>query len=253
MTRQQIQSAKPFDYVRKAAISLNNSAVTLIMNGFPREGAATLKDAVHLLRIISHAQLQTRSQLTIGEANLVQAALHRAQHYVSETTIYINKSGENHALVKPLWSQSIVYSIVVHKDFSSEVPMPVVIEPRADHESDETFDFECAFILYNYGISLIVKAKNSRVGLMQATMHQNALCIFELAETILAKHDALNIGEEKLLLGVLLMRSLIQIYSELSRSPPKEYIEMLDWMLTSIQLHYQLFPEASELRVAPAA
>jgi hypothetical protein len=62
---------------------------------------------------------------------------------------------------------------------------------------------------------------------MQVTLHQNALCVFELAETILAKVDEqkgdkfANIGEEKLLLGVMLMRSLIQIYSELSRSPPK--------------------------------
>lgn len=90
---------------------------------------------------------------------MMQAGLHRAQHYLSVIMRFIDEAGKRNASVKPLWSQTIVHAIVEDEDFSSKVPMPIVIEPREDHELEETFDFECALMLYNYGLSLSVKVK----------------------------------------------------------------------------------------------
>lgn len=253
-----LQHTRAIDNVHKAAISLNNSGVNLIANGYPREGTATLKDAVHLLRMVSQVQAQSRSQLTIEEKGIMQAALHRTQCFTAATTTCTRGKDDHRSLVKPLWSQAIFNELVQNKNFSSNIHLPIVIEPR-DYKLENTFDFDCAVMLYNYGLSMSVKAKYYCSKQVQAPLQENALRIYELAETILAKLDGQNcdqftkLGEEKMILGVLLMQSIIKIYSELSRTPPVEYYETLNEILASIRLQYQLCPEANKFRSAPAA
>jgi hypothetical protein len=252
--------ATRFNPVHKAAVSLNNTAVALLSKGFFREAMVTLKDSLHLMKMAS--QLEEKNLLSPEEEEMYLTSLHNAQRHSSVMMM----SESNSAMIKSVSSQTLAYALFeTSDDFFRQVPMPIFIEMMQDDDTDMSagFDFECATILYNYGLShsLLANASADNES-TQFSLRHSALRCFQLAETILVKideqcdDDDMEYFEiqETMLLGALLMRSLVQVNDELNRAPSANaYRQALQKSLAFVQQQHRLCPVAHDHHAAPAA
>jgi hypothetical protein len=94
-----------------------------------------------------------------------------------------------------------------------------------EDEESQVFDFQCAIVLYNFGLVHLLLASQAKQNLAQAAMQQSALRLHELAGQILAimnqqrRYNSESFNE-KILLGLLLMRGLSKIHEALNQSVP---------------------------------
>jgi hypothetical protein len=178
-------------------------------------------------------------------------------------------------VVKPISSQTHhAYTLLQDGVLSHHIPMPIIIDKTSsvrdgeEEEKESTFDFECATILYNYGllysISSTIATTTSRSSEINAmTARQSALRIQELASTVLSRIDERYHSQqqqsscypmqERVLLGLLLTHGLIDSYKAMNRTPPKEYYMALSQLKDYLQQQHQFYPAAHELRIAPVA
>jgi hypothetical protein len=88
------------------------------------------------------------------------------------------------------------YTLLHDKDLSHRILMPIIIDKTTSNMRDEVeddkesmFDFECATVLYNYGLlySLSSTTANSNQSSENNSLmfQQSALCIQELAAAVL--------------------------------------------------------------------
>lgn len=262
--------------VHKAAISINNTAVTLLSKGFIRESMTTLKDSLHLMKMAS--QSREKYRLDHEEEEAYMAAIHHAQQCSSVMMMNMSDTASRglHGspdevivyliIVKPIDSQTLAHELVEKKngDFFHQVPMPIFIDPTDGLEDeDSTFDFESAIILYNYGLSHSLLANRSKDNqTIQNSLRQSSLRVFELAETIIDEmfdncHDDSLIEtciQETLMFRILLTRSLIQSNLDLNQPAPADvHRNVLKQLLALVEQRHRFCPSANELRIAPTA
>jgi hypothetical protein len=214
------------------------------------------------------SQLEEKNRLSPAEEEMYLTALHRAQKH-SSIVMMMSSSESNSATIKSVSSQTLAYALFEpNDDFFRQVPMPIFIETIQDDDRNMIveLDLKCAIVLYNYGLShsLLASASADNESTLFSLRH-SALRCFQLAEAVFVKiNEQRNDDEDKdseyfdvqetMLLGLLLMRSLVQVNVELDRAPSADaYRQALNKSLAFVQQQHRLCPVAHDLHGAPAA
>lgn len=170
-----------------------------------------------------------------------------------------NESSQIISRVFPLSNQTSPFVLLQNNELFRHGPMPIIIDQLpSEQDEEDAFDFECAIVLYNYGVSHGLLAEWAIALNYSPIVHQtqclraSAMCFFELSHSLLTQIVKESFHEPAMLLGMLLTRSLIQTSLDLGRSAEK-YRKEQDRLLVLVRHQHRLFPATAELCVAPAA
>jgi hypothetical protein len=244
-----------FECFRRTAVCLNNNAVALLVKGCVREAVDTLKDSIKLMNCASEARDSSiLSSEVLQEVKVkINTALQLAQRRFSASS-----SGDSSLpqvyVIRPCSSQTDPYAMICNKNFSHIIPIPILIDQLPiDEYDDDDFDLECAFVLYNFGLSQMVLTNTYLQKSDQSTKRtaqQNSLQVLQLGYSLFSKIR--GHAMQSILLGLLLTRSLIHGSMVLNQSSQK-YHQAIQQLLDFVEEHHVFFPAGSDLRGAPAA
>jgi hypothetical protein len=231
----------------KAAIALNNTAVSLLARGRYSGSLATFKDAIKFMgNVTAPAEVRSAAEEITGEE--IRLALYHAGKRTSLGGIS-NSAGElkNGPVLKIVSSQCNTASIYAAltsctHSTSRHVAFPMTID-LIDFEGceDEDSDFHSGVILYNYGIaseclaSTTTPSNNASV----REIHVNAHRIFKMASALLTElyqndwdNTPTYFASKLLLLKTFLTHGLIQTSIKLDlQSEYEEHCKTMDGLL----------------------
>jgi hypothetical protein len=250
------------DCKHKAAIALNNNAVTLLVRGCHHEALATFKDSMKLIKSASRDRTDPVSHSTAEDIRL---ALHQAR---KRTTRCKNTTGPNAStnglMLQVVSSQcntaSIYAALSSSRGDTLNVAYPLTIDPIDFEDSDDDdIDFQSCVILFNYGIAyncLAVTSDDSVKTLLQEKSYH----MFYMTSVVLSKlyqnvqADALTYAASRLLLlKTFLTHSLIQASIKLdSQFEYEEHCKTMEGLLRVMGVQQLILPLADHCLAAAA-
>jgi hypothetical protein len=254
------------DDQHKAAISLNNTAVSLLVRGFHKESIATWKDAVRIMRSATSRSNDTDNGIsTVAKDETSRAldqACKRAAHAMKVAPIGsfgVVPASTNLQIISSQHSPKHVYETLTScKDCSSlQVAFLMTIDP-VDFESCTSDDltFEAAAILYNFGVAYSSLATEAEDSMTDDTrlfyeLHARAHRIYLMASCLLSKFDRDIIGAtaahsmvcQLLLLRTILTHNLLNAAITMSlHSEYDEYSISMQYLLQLTEMRHRLLP-----------
>jgi hypothetical protein len=228
-------------YHRQSAIALNNAAASLLIRGYFHEAAATLGDAVKIMRSSPcHASEAYANSNSAIDANIISnqdihhaiarsdkrialctgaIAAHHEQPRSTELILHAISSQDNPAQALEL--------ITSHDHYpSAQVAFPMTIDHiESSHQVKGDLRFEAATILYNFGIALGCMgnaAEMSAQGKSRRTsLDGKAQRVLQIAHMLLCKvHEGgeglnptpyLTVDGRFLLLRTVVLHSLVDV------------------------------------------
>lgn len=226
----------------KAAIAINNNAVSLLGRGYFREALVTFKDSVQLMR---SASLNVEGQAHHPAAEAISAEDLRSVLDRTWKRAAQCKDTACHAALEDGPDLQVVSSQHIPHTISpaltsythgcaSYVAFPMTIDPIDFEDFDDNdVDFHSGAILYNYGIAHECLAEGSVHNgddSLKKLLQGKTYCIFQMANALLSELSR-KVGEatatsfptKLLLLRILLTHALIQASAQLDL--PLEYEE----------------------------
>jgi hypothetical protein len=254
------------DDQHKAAIALNNTAVSLLVRGFHKESIATWKDAVRIMRSATSISDGTDDGISTFAKNETSRALDQACKRTAHAmkVVPVGSLGgvtasTNLQMISSQHSPKRVYDTLTScEDCSSlQVAFLVTIDP-VDFESCTSDDltFEAAVILYNFGVaysSLATEAEDSLThdARFFYDIHARAHHIYLMAERLLSKFDQDLVGAnaapsmeyQLLLLRTILTHNLLNASIAMSlHLEYDEYSISMHYLLQLIEMRHGLLP-----------
>jgi len=176
--------------VFRAGVALNNCAVTLLERGYLREGYATLKDAVFVVRKATRPD-DARDENDSHTVNaMLQKAFQRSAERDTATTTAHALQLTRIADDAPVCDASFARTVPAFDGVTRLVAING--EGNAccggDGCSKSESDIVSSIIIYNFGVSYYCLSKASRCARTSAKLLDGAIELFSLSKTILAKH-----------------------------------------------------------------
>jgi tetratricopeptide (TPR) repeat protein len=257
----------------KAAIALNNAAVSLLSRGLYQDAVATFKEAIKFMRSVTvHAATEDRNcaQAIASEEEIRRAldcALKRGLCVaVTEGGLTID-SPIFHIISSQFNPTRVQHTLVVWAGNTSHVEYPMTIDPIDFEDCDgDDAHFQSGVILYNYGIAYKCLATvTANAGTTIEASHQDifqakAHRIFRLTIALLAKFDE-NVRDNIrtyldgrcLVLKIFLTHNLIQSSSQFNgRSEYYEHLQTMERLQELVEALRAVLPSADDI-VARAA
>jgi hypothetical protein len=188
------------DRSRKAAISLNNAAVSLLVRGYAREAAETFEDAIRLI-FASRKEEVTMASTECAWGESIQQALNRAHRRsaLASKSVVPNDTSQ-WPVLQVISSQSnparVYDTLTACRDTASlRVSFPMTIDPiDCDSYSQDDVNFEAGIALYNYGVAHDCAIASSVVAnlddaYLRETIQAEAYRIYQWAYSTIATVD----------------------------------------------------------------
>jgi hypothetical protein len=260
----------------KAAISLNNTAVSLLARGFLKESIATWKDAVRIMRSATSGSDGTEDGISTLVKNETRHALDRAckrAAYAMDVAPIGSfadvTASTNLQIISSQHSPKRVYEILTScQDCSSlQVAFLMTIDP-VDYESCTSDDltFEAAAILYNFGVAYSSLATEAVDSMSEDArffydVHARAHRIYLMAKCLLSKFDqdlveanaAPSMVYQLLLLRTILTHNLLNASITMGlHLEYDEYSFSMQFLLQLTEMRHRLLPFEDQAIAAAA-
>jgi hypothetical protein len=265
----------------KAAIALNNTAVSLLVRGYSRYALEIFNDAMRFMRMVTvhnEEQQQPDGSTTTsgieGSSEEVRLALDRA----SKRSARCSSSCRSRdvpllQVVSTHCNSSSIYEGLTScaQCVSFPVAFPMTIDP-VDYEASAGDDvgLHAAVVLYNYGIAhdclaatvwptdkspTLPSTDGTR---LQHTIQNKALRIYQLTMAVLSKVHAEDdspsyVGSQSLLLQAFLTHNLMQVSIKLNlQFEYHEYCAAMERLVQLLDIQQLLLPVANGAVAAAA-
>jgi hypothetical protein len=150
----------------------------------------------------------------------------------------------------------MAYTLLSNGDFFLDIPIPLFVEVTQNDEEDHGFfNFICATVFYNFGLSQSLLVNNAMTVEIKNRPQGSAFAFFKLCQQLLLFTPKNEKWKHSMLLDMLLMRCLVQnhVGSDLDQSSIEQHRKELNRMIEDVEEHNRFIPAAHELRNASAA